>query len=129
MKVKNILVDNIEIFINDLQNELINNNITHLIIEYGNNYEVHMENTIYRLIDMKSYKIIDIKDIMDNIDIYDINAIYPELLTKDINHYLDDGAVISFAAGKKERPGFKKYTKQMIKQDSKQFKTNKYMKR
>lgn len=33
MNVKNILVDNIEIFVNDLQSELIANNINHLIIK------------------------------------------------------------------------------------------------
>lgn len=105
MEVKYKLVNNIEIFINVLCNELSRNNINYLIINYNEYYEVHIENTIYRLIDMK------------NITINSISSF-------SIIDALKDEEFINYEPCKKERPGFKKYNKKMIKQDSKRFKTN-----
>lgn len=49
MKVKNVLVSNIEDFIDGLKKDLIKNNINYLMVNYNGYYELHMDSIIFRI--------------------------------------------------------------------------------
>lgn len=108
MIVKNILVSGSDIFINDLKCDLVKNNINHLIIKYGNYYEIHMDGIIYRLFDNSI--------VIDNSEIYDL---YSNILNKEGNQYKDSHIIIE--------PNFKKnYSKKkVLKNTNGKYKTSK----
>lgn len=83
MIVKNILVSGLDIFINDLKCDLVKNNINHLIIKYGNYYEIHMDGIIYRLFDNSIA--------IDNSEIYDL---FSNILNKYGKQYKDSQTII-----------------------------------
>lgn len=97
--------------------ELIKNNISYVLINNQNYVEIHFLDNIYRLY-FNCYNNID----FENGDPF--SGLFNKLSYNNANQWFSDSKKISFNHGKK-RPGFKKYTKKMYKQDKNKYgKTN-----
>lgn len=108
MIIKNVKVSNVEPFINGLLIDLLKNNINHLHINYGNYHEIHMGDYIYRIVD-------------DNIIFKNCEIIYidKDIYSDIVDEFISDSSkkdkkpTYNFEFNK-ERPGFKRYTKNDI---------------
>lgn len=115
MKVTNILTNTYDIFVDFLLKKLSINNINYLAINYEKYLELHLSYNIYRIYDKrnidlnKTYIYLTIMDLIpynNSKDLFDLNFID--------NH-------VSSSNLKKKKTGYKKYTKKMIKNDSKKY--------
>ncbi len=112
MIIKNILINNKEIFLDCLIKELILNNISYVLID---NYEIHFNNYIIRLYTkeelINSYKNLIIINQNENKPIIDINSLtlpnQEEYIDQELKPYI-----------KKDTP---KLTKKMIKQQNRYY--------
>ncbi len=117
MKITNILTDLDDIFIDFLLNKMTINNINYLMINYEEYVELHVSNNIYRIYDKKH---IDLNKSYIYLTIMDLIP-YFNKYSKDLTHLNFIDNQISSINLKKEKPGYKKYTKRMIKNDSKKY--------
>lgn len=108
MEVKNIYIDNPGLLVETLIRECINENTSYVVITNDDNIEIHFKNYIYRV--HKISKIIDPSAFLNFSDSFSEDS--------EISH--------SF---KKQRPSFKRYTKNDIKKDNKNNKMTKSIKR
>lgn len=117
MKVTNILTDSYDIFVDFLLNKMTINNINYLAINYEQYVELHVSNNIYRIYDKKH---IDLNKTYIYLTIMDLIP-YNNKSSKDLFdlNFIDNQ--ISSTNLKKEKTGYKKYTKKMIKNDSKKY--------
>ena len=117
MKVINILTDSYDVFIDFLLKKLSINNINYLAIDYDKYTELHLSDNIYRIYDKKhidlnkTYIYLTIMNLVpDNIKSSKnlFNSKFVDVQSNSINL-------------KKDKTGYKKYTKTMIKNDSKKY--------
>ena len=117
MKVINILTDSYDVFIDFLLKKLSINNINYLAIDYDKYTELHLSDNIYRIYDKKhidlnkTYIYLTIMNLVpDNIKSSKnlFNSKFVDVQSNSINF-------------KREKTGYKKYTKTMIKNDSKKY--------
>lgn len=117
MKVINILTDSYDVFIDFLLKKMPINNINYLAIDYDKYTELHLSDNIYRIYDKKhidlnkTYIYLTIMNLVpDNIKSSKnlFNSKFVDAQSNSINL-------------KKDKTGYKKYTKTMIKKDSKKY--------
>ncbi len=117
MKVINILTDSYDVFIDFLLKKMSINNINYLAIDYDKYTELHLSDNIYRIYDKKhidlnkTYIYLTIMNLVpDNIKSSKnlFNSKFVDAQSNSINF-------------KREKTGYKKYTKTMIKKDSKKY--------
>lgn len=117
MKVINILTDSYDVFIDFLLKKMSINNINYLAINYDKYTELHLSDNIYRIYDKKhidlnkTYIYLTIMNLVpDNIKSSKnlFNSKFVDAKSNSINL-------------KKDKTGYKKYTKTMIKNDSKKY--------
>lgn len=120
MKIKNYYIGNNVNIIDQFIKELIKNNISYALITDKDYVEIHFLENIYRFY---SKIIVSSKVIVDP-----FSSLYDELAFNNIYKNFYDSEIIDLKY-KKERPGFKKYTKKDIRRDSKSNKTNSRVKK
>lgn len=131
MKIKNYyIIDDIYnkyntyTFINEFINEIIKNNISYVLLKGENYLELHFLDNIYRFyfVDKIQKTFYDI-----NGDLF--NDLFESITANNVDKIFTDDKKINISYNRKERPGFKKYTKKDIRRDSKGNKTNSKVKK
>lgn len=115
MKISYYIGNNVNV-IDQFIKELIKNNISYVLITDKDYVEIHFLENIYRLY---SKIVVSSKVIVDP-----FSSLYEELAFNNITKNFYDSEIIGFKY-KKERLGFKKYTKKDIRRDSKNCLINK----
>lgn len=115
MKVTNILTNTYDIFVDFLLKKLSINNINYLAINYEKYLELHLSYNIYRIYDKRN---IDLNKTYIYLTIMDL---IPYNNSKDLFNLNFIDNQVSSSNLKKGKTGYKKYTKKMIKNDSKKY--------
>ena len=117
MKVINILTDSYDVFVDFLLKKMSINNINYLAINYDKYTELHLSDNIYRIYDKKHI------DLNKNYIYFKIVDLVPYNIKSSRNSF--DSKFVDAQSNsidfKREKTGYKKYTKTMIKKDSKKY--------
>lgn len=117
MTIKRFMCDNIDELLDTLLRTLIDKNISYVVINNGLFVEIHFDEYIYQLYDFRIIrKLISKNDLIDFIKTVGLNELEPCDIYDIYN--------------KKEKTGYKRYTKKDIKRGNvKLLKNNNYKKR
>lgn len=121
MKIKKYYIGNNVNIIDQFIKELIKNNISYVLITDKEYVEIHFLENIYRFYSNPEINITNISITFENID--PLSILFKELAFNNLTKKFCDSEKVDFKY-KKERPGFKKYTKKDIRRDSKSNKIN-----
>ena len=121
MIVKNVYIENIDYFLEDIIRRLITNNISYVLIKEELYIELHFDKYIYKFysnmyFDFNAAFVNKDSIYKDMFNIIEIN------ISNEQTKYAD--SLITYKKVPKERPGFKRYTKKDIKRDKYNYKTS-----
>lgn len=116
--VKNVLVADAELFIENLKKDLIKNNISHLIIHYDGYYELHLDNIIFRVFKSTLIKTNNSSIIYD----YIVNEIFKYMC--DVQDTLEIRTNERYSESKNKKPGVILSKKKALKINNAKYKVN-----